>query len=424
MSLTQRECEMAAYVGANNARCVLWDDDPRGLGLRVFPSGRKSWVLSYRTGGGTKRLHTLGDFDVMKLAKARSEARAELVRIEREQADPQAEKSERRIEATTGTVRAMFEAYVEARRKDPRRPMKSADDFLSLGELHIFKKFGNRPWQEVRRSEVRDWHSGLADHPHQGNRALQALRAAYYWRLKQEDGDLSPAHRGRRPSDFRNPCAGVDLFPETPRQVRLELAQLPKLEAAIDTATDDPYVRAYFRFVLATGCRRSEALGLKWEDVTLDKKLAAATFRDTKTAAAHTVPLASEAAKLLKSLPRVKDNPFVFVGRIDGGSIVGIDKVWRKIRATAGVPGLRVHDLRRSFGSWLGDQGFSSKQIGSVLGHRTDITSRVYMALGDTSSRSAVNAAQSLMAKARKPKPKPKRGRNSRKRGRGLEARS
>src|SRR5205823_9113524 len=92
---------------------------------------------------------------------------------------------------------------------------------------------------------------------------------ADYWRLWQEDD--SPGNR-RRESDTRNPCAGIDLRPETRRQVRLELAQLPELERAIDAQTDDPYLRAYFRFVLATGCRRSEALRLKWADVALPEK--------------------------------------------------------------------------------------------------------------------------------------------------------
>lgn len=58
---------------------------------------------------------------------------------------------------------------------------------------------------------------------------------------------------------------------------------------------------------------------------------------------------------------------------------------------------MRIHDLRRTFGSWLGDAGFTSKQIGTTLGHKSDITSRVYMALGDTSKRSAVDAVERLM---------------------------
>jgi integrase len=406
MALTVRQIEAARYTGTKpKQRVVLWCDEPRGFGLRVFPPigdkpPRKTFVVYYRTAGGTQRLHTIGDLGTWTLDTARSEAKRLLLAVDREKADPVADKSRARIEAKTGTVKAMFTAYVDARRNDPRRPMKRANDLLELAELHIFDKFGARPWQDVKRSEVREWLEGFAKHPSQGNNALRALRAAYNWRMKLDDE--SPAKR----SAAGNPAAGVALFPTKPRQVRLELAQLPALDKAINAATDDPYMRALFRFILATGCRRSEAIGLKWADVILMPKTAAATFQDVKAGGAHTVPLSSEAAALLRGLPRIVDNPHVFPGRLKGAPLVGIDKAWNRARKAAGVPGLRIHDLRRSVGSWLGDAGFSSKQIGTVLGHKSDITSRVYMALGDTSKREAVNAAAALMRKARRPKAK------------------
>jgi integrase len=239
---------------------------------------------------------------------------------------------------------------------------------------------------------VRSWHEGITA-PYAANRALQALRAAFYWRLWREDD--SP---GDQPSqrDTRNPCAGIALRPEKRRQVRLELDQLPRLQAAIDAETDDPYVRAFFRFVLAVGCRKSEALNLKWDDVT-NGKSPTATFRDTKTGQDHTVPLGGYASGLLHGLPRMAGNPYVFVGRVHGTHLQAVNKAWDRIRKTAGIEHVRIHDLRRSFGSWLGDAGFTSKQIGAVLGHKSDITSRVYMALGDESKRAAVEAMQALM---------------------------
>jgi integrase len=216
------------------------------------------------------------------------------------------------------------------------------------------------------------------------------LRAAYYWRLWQEDD--APGRR-RRESDTRNPCAGIDLRPETPRQVRLELAELPHLEAAIDSQTDDPYLRAYFRFILLTGCRRSEALRLKWSDVG-ERTV---TFRDTKGGGDHTVALSARAAQLLSGLERLGGNPYVFVSRQHGKRLAEPSKAWQRIRKAASLPHLRIHDLRRTFGSWLGDAGFTSKQIGTALGHKSDITSRVYMALGDESKQAAADAIERLM---------------------------
>jgi integrase len=389
MSLTKRELDKVSYKGSDNARCVLWDDDPRGLGLRVFPSGRRSWVLSYRTLTGTKRLYDLGDYETLTLDQARKQAKRELVRVS-DGADPVAEKHTRRIEAATGTFKALFDAYLED--VAPKRKR----DLVNLANLHILPAFGSRHWRDIRRSEVRDWHRKIRA-PYSANRALQTARAAYYWRLWQEDDAPGDTQNKR---DTRNPFAGVEMRPEKPRQVRLEIAELPKLEKAIDAETTDPYLRAFFRFVLATGCRRGEALTLEWRDVGKD----AVTFRDVKAGGDRTVPLSARAAALLKALPEIEGNPYVFVGRKHGDHLQAPNVAWDRIRKRAGLSHLRIHDLRRSFGSWLGDSGFTSKQIGTVLGHRTDITSRVYMALGDESKRAAVDAVQALIAGAGKRK--------------------
>ena len=403
MHLTERYIKTARYEGSGNSRDVRWDDSPKGLGLRIYPSGRKSFIVIYRNAHGVKRQPTLGDLGTWTLDRARKEARRLLVKVD-EQTDPMADRRKHRLEAKTGTVKALFIAYVEARTKDAHRKMKRPDAVLWYAEKFIYPAFESRPWRDVRRSEVREWHASIKK-PYNANRALQALRAAFYWRLWQEDD--SPGNR-RRESDTRNPCAGIELRTETRRQVRLELAELPKLQTAIDAETADPYLRTYFRFLLATGCRRSEALKLKWADVALAPEIkdtsrvasaapSTVTFRDTKAGADHTVPLSAAAAALLRALPRLTKNPHVFVGHVRGEHLQAPGKAWQRIRKNAGLEHLRIHDLRRTFGSWLGDAGFTSKQIGSTLGHKSDITSRVYMALGDQSKRAAVDAVERLM---------------------------
>jgi integrase len=159
--------------------------------------------------------------------------------------------------------------------------------------------------------------------------------------------------------------------------------------------------------VLATGCRRSEAQRLKWVDVVLPEKggkgAASATFRDTKAGSDHTVPLSAYAVAQLEALPRFVGNPHVFASRQHGKALQEPSKAWQRIRKAAGLAHLRIHDLRRTFGSWLGDAGFTSKQIGTALGHKSDITSRVYMALGDQSKRAATDAVGKLLDPKKRP---------------------
>jgi len=392
MHLTKRMIDAAAYRGQDNARDVRWDDDPHGLGLRIYPSGRKSFVVAYRNANGVKRMAALGDFGVMTLEDARRAARRMLVQVDDAKIDPLAEKRRQRLEGKTGTVAALFRAYVEARRTDRHRPMKRPADVLWYGDKYIFPTFGSRPWRDVRRSEVREWHASIRS-PYIANRALQALRAAFYWRLWQEDDS---AGNRRRESDTRNPAAGIRLRTETVRRARIEIADIPKLDAAIDASTTDPYLQTIFRFILATGCRRTEALTLRWADVQLSDA-PAATFRDVKAGGAHAVALSPYAVRLLRDLRRIEGNPYVFPGRTAGTHLTAINKAWERIRKRAGLEGFRIHDLRRSFGSWLGDAGFTSKQIGAALGHRSDITSRVYMQLGDQSKRAAADAVGRIL---------------------------
>ncbi len=228
--LTKRLIDSAVYQGTGNSRDVRWDDNPRGFGLHVYPGGeRKAFVLSYRV-NGVKRLMSLGDYGVLILEQARQAARHALHAVESEQADPLIEKRKAASAARTGTVQAMFDAYVEARVHDPRRPMRAADYPRRLAQLYINPRFGARQTDDIRRSEIREWYSSLAHIPIQANRALQYLKAAFQWRLAQSDD--RPDSR----ADVRNPCWGARLYPERPRTVRLELTELPRLEAAIDAA--------------------------------------------------------------------------------------------------------------------------------------------------------------------------------------------
>jgi integrase len=378
MRLTKRIVEAAAYQGEAGARCVLWDEEVRGFGLRITPAGHKSYLVSYRI-KGRKRQMGIGAASVLSVDAARARARRHLVAVE-DGKDPLAIRVQERIEAQTGAVSAMIEAYIEARKM--RRP-DLAKWFL---DKHIAPKLGTRVWRDVKRSEVQAWYSSVTGAGN-ANRALNVLRAAFTWRLLQEDS--SPATAG----DLRNPCVGIVKRAEKARQVRLELADLPKLEAAI-SLEPNPYLRGLFRFMLATGCRKGEALGLRWEQVRLQEP-SSVQFLDTKNGHDRTTPLTAGGVELLKALPRIVGNPFVFAGE-GRAAIRNPQKAWARARKRADLNHITLHDLRRSVGSWLGESGFSSKQIGNLLGHRSDITSKVYIALGDASSRAAVDALEKL----------------------------
>src|SRR5260370_14675720 len=100
--------------------------------------------------------------------------------------------------------------------------------------------------------------------------------------------------------------------------------------------------------LLLTGCRKNDLLSLQWDHVDLDR--ANAFLRDSKTGRKPAY-LNAPALKIISRLPRIEGNPYVIVGARSGSHLVNIDKAWREIRVSAGMPSLRLHDLRHSYAS-------------------------------------------------------------------------
>jgi integrase len=421
IALTAKYCASAKYKGDPNKKKnkdIRWHTDPTGLGLRIYPTGIKSWVLQYRLPSGIKKLMTLAKYGEMTLEQAEKDAKVRLGRLHSsDQIDPLAARQAQKLDATTDTVDQLLEAWLAAR--NPKR----AADVRSNAELYTHKAMGSRPWRTLTRAEVRAWHAKNGKRSKaSANHALAHLRAAVYWRILQDDDTEGNAPERRKyQRDARNPCAGVQLFKIKERQVRIEPEDWPKFVAAIEFETSpkrfkgvvagngasfktdfktDPYMRAFFHFCIAMGCRKTEARTLEWSNVKLSHP-ARVTFRGVKAQNGEiidrTVPLSDYAAKWLKDLEPQEGNSFVFCGFKKGQPIISVNKIWKRIRERAGFPHVWIHDLRRTFGSWLGDVGFSDKQVGTVLGHKSQITSKVYMALSDKPKQFAVDAVGSFL---------------------------
>jgi integrase len=398
-NLTLDAIDALSFDSTGTAWQVLWDSRTPGLGVRVTKSGAKTYVYRYRF-CGRQRLISLGKVSLYSGPKEARERADGLERqIKKDGKDPLVEKA---LRAAVDTIGEMVERYLDdhiARRRAP----KTLESYRAILNAYLLPAFGSRKPQELMRPEVRAWHRRLSSKhvsrrdghlrtrggPYQANRALQLLRAAFNWIDRQDDGTLPPG--------FRNPCVGVEANRERVRKVRLDLAELPRVIAEIESV-EDPWIKGFYWFLLLTGCRKTEALELKWIDVNLAAGLV--KFRGTKNGDDHLLPLSGPAVQLLEQMPRVEDNEHVFCGRFGRGRLIYPDKEWRQIRIRANVGELRLHDLRRSFGSWLADDGFSAEQVGRLLNHRSSITSKVYMQLGDTAKRRGVEHVAGLVSQA------------------------
>ena len=156
------------------------------------------------------------------------------------------------------------------------------------------------------------------------------------------------------------------------------------------------YAAAALRLLMLTGCRCSEIMTLRWEDVHLE--VSEIRLRDSKTGP-RVVPLSPAAARVLAGLPHAADNPWVIAGRKPGTRLSHIAYHWYRVRDRADLEDVRLHDLRHSFASRALALGESLPMIGKLLGHTKIQTTARYAHLArDSVKESAARVAASIGA--------------------------
>jgi integrase len=202
-------------------------------------------------------------------------------------------------------------------------------------------------------------------------------------------------------SDGSNPCRHVEKNPERKIERYLTAGEFARLgEALVEaerTRTEMPSVIAAIRLLAFTGCRLSEILTLRWD--WIDRERGCLNLPDSKTGR-KTVYLGAPALEVLTQIGREPGNPHVITGRNPGTHLVNLSKPWYRIRATAGLDGLRIHDLRHSFASFGAGAGLSLPMIGKMLGHTQAQTTLRYAHLSADPLKRAVDTVTSDIAAA------------------------
>ena len=367
--LTNKAIRSFTYDGGWDVR---WDSEITGLGLRVYPSEKKAFVLSFRA-GGRKRLMVLGPFGVLTVEQARDMARKHLVSV-REGQDPLEAK---RREAEGETFGHLIEVYIERHAKAHKKSWR--EDARRLTQ-HIPTAWRSRRTDAITRADVTSLHTKIgAEHPYEANRLLSLLhlmfRLAGQWGLLKE---------GKA-----NPASDIKKFKETKRKRWVHPEELPALARAVDNE-QNIYVRAALWLYLLTGLRKTELLQARWADIDWDRKQL--RLPDTKAGEEQSIALSAPAIAILQATPELPENPHILPGARKGQHLVNIAKPWGRIRATAGLHDVRLHDLRRSVGSWLSESGIDLNTIKDALRHADIGTTLIYARLSADPAREAMEA--------------------------------
>ena len=194
-----------------------------------------------------------------------------------------------------------------------------------------------------------------------------------------------------------NPAKGVRRFTERSRERFLQPDEMPRFLEAL-AREPNPTFRDFVLIALLTGARRANAQAMRWEEVHLER--ATWEIPVTKTGDRHTVPLSPEAVTILRHRKEHSVSEWVFPSHGESGHLVEPKRAWKVLLERAEIQDLRIHDLRRTLGSWQAADGASLSIIGKTLGHKNVSTTAIYARLNLDPVRQAVNSATRAMLTA------------------------
>ena len=351
---------------------IFWDREIMGFGVRVYPSGRKIYVVQTRGPGGPKRV-SLGRHEQLTVDRARKQAAIVIDRIKLGGGSV-SKPPERPL-----TVAELAERYMEVH---VAANCNAHTKGIYRGSLdnHILPVLGSLPILSVDRSNVTALHYDLRDTPRAANRALMVLSKM-----------LSLAEAWGLAPPGSNPCRYVRRYKEGKRERFLTEDEYRRIGCALRVLEAEGPLRvraaAALRLLMVTGCRLGEVLTLRWDDV--DRKAGELRLRDAKTGA-RMVPLTPTAEAVLAGIVRVSRSPWVFPGKKPDRHLSQLTTYWHGVRERAAIEDVRIHDLRHSFASRALALGESLTMIGRLLGH-TDVGSTArYAHLSQDAEKTAV----------------------------------
>lgn len=378
MRLTKDAIDRARLPEPGKKERFIRDDLVRGLGVRITAGGAKTFIFEARIKGRPRRL-TIGRWPDLTVAMARQKAMETRTAIARGEDPHEAHLAEKR-EVTFGEL---ADRYMREYARVHKKPRSIADDEYYLAR-YVPSTWRTRRMSDIAASDVERLHSRLGSErgKYAANHTVRLLRHMFNladkWGLLMDD----------------NPAAGLKLFREQKRERYLNPDELRKVNAALVDEPDWRW-RAYFPLGLMLGTRKSELLAMRWADIEMAQR----TWRipTTKTGNSHLLPLPVPAIAILVTLPSRNQSEWVFPGDGVTGHIVEPAKAWQRIRARAGVPDVRIHDLRHTLASWMVAQGFNLPLIGRALNHAQTATTARYAHLALDPVRHALDQTAALM---------------------------
>ena len=406
--LTKRQIDASKSESGKEIR--LWDDDPRGLGVRIKPSGVKTFFVQFRSPVTFKKTRlTIGQYGRLTLDQARSEARKILGGVAKGE-DPAEERKRASAQAarTAGTVNALCDDYMRdaiAGKVTYRgKPKKATTLEIDGGRInrHIKPLLGKVRVTEVAKKDIEKF---MHDVRLGKTATVEKTKLRGKARVTGGDGTARrtvgllgsiftyAVKEGLRPD---NPVTGIERAPDNQRSRSLSPDEYRAFGAALDDLEDEgvnPIAITAIRVLALSGCRRGEIYGLQKAEVDLHNQCF--RFDDTKSGQ-QVRAVSRQVIELIQSAPGSDEGSFVFSASRGDGHLKDV-KVFHRACEVAGLEGVTIHTLRHSFATTANELEYSEITIAGLLGHGRHSTTARYTHLIDRALISAANRVSALI---------------------------
>jgi integrase len=362
----------------------FYDGGVRGLAIAVTSKGLKTFLLYRKIQGRPERI-PIGRYPDLSIEQARGKAQELNTAIAKGE-NPRADQRAMRQEKTFGEF---FELFIEDRKSRKKRTWPQQ---VAMFNRHL-AHWRHRKLSAIRTMDVANLHTqlGRTSGDYAANRVLELVSAIFNQAIKWKWKGAA------------NPARAITAFREYKRERFLQPAEFPAFFAALMEEQNET-IRDYVLLSLFTGARAGCVMAMRWDELDLGQ--AQWHIPITKHGGSETVTLSPEALAVLerrKATAAMRE--FVSPGVGKSGHLVQPRHAWGEILKRAGLRDLRLHDLRRTLGSWQAAGGSSLPIIGKSLGHKSLAATQVYARLNLDPVRESVNKATRAMMLAAKAEP-------------------
>ena len=358
------------------ARYEVWETNDHGkgsLGVRVFPSGQRSWVFMYKFQGKARRM-TLGQYPAMSVAEAHKR-HAEAVQALEDGRDPGAAHVEARQDARAAlTVSQLAEEYLEKWAKARKRSWREDEQML---QREILPAFGHLKAKDLRRRDVLRLLDGIVARgaPIRANRTLALLRKMFNFAISRDIVEHSPCTAVKAPAPEHRKDR---LLSEAEIRTFWQALEASRGAEGSQVAISDR-MRLSLKLQLVTAQRIGEVISLRWDEINGDWWTIPADKAKNKLA--HRVPLSPLALEILEQARALADGGAYVFPSPRGDRPMGVAAASQAIRdnlTAFGIAPFTPHDLRRTAASHMTGIGISRLTVSKILNHAEQGITAVY----------------------------------------------